>query len=534
MRLMILEDKQLRATFRATSGEVSIGSSAQCGVRLPDPRIGLHHAKLMQDEDGAWWMEVVDFSVPTSLNRTIVKGRAKLRHADEIEVSPFSIRFFIESEKSREELQRERLVELTRRHGQSLPLGTLVQKSDDPVTMRKEQIEQAILLAVRLEQVESVRDLLVPILRALLRGFEGRRAWIGLRPCDTGTYECSLGLTHTGQPCERPAFAEKMETRCLSNTQYLCCPETPAAGLHSAMAAPLVCESGTLGMVYLENDPTDPAYTEADFSAFCALACCVAMPVGNVLRQSAAKRKAVVATQTTIARATQDALTLKALPQWEQLQVAGYRYMGERCCDLYDVVQLRDKTASLIVARLNVDDTLLARHLAEVRTMFRAAALYSEAPHLFARALNWLLYDAETPRAIDLVTGWINPVSGKGQFCVAGAGVRLALAHADGRCDVVSAEGLPGIGRTKAPAYEPHVVQLQDGDTAALATAGIETACNAKGDAFGYAGLEDALGDGLGAVPGHVLSELATDLTEFLSGGQCREDVTVVLAQWRP
>jgi hypothetical protein len=125
--------------------------------------------------------------------------------------------------------------------------------------------------------------------------------WIGVRQSDTGEYEYSLGLTHTGQPCERPAFAEKMENRCLSNTQYLCCPETPADGVHSAMAAPLVCESGTLGMVYLENNPADPAYTEA-IQRFCGLAC--SSPCGGERPSPVGRQaKTAVATQATSAGA---------------------------------------------------------------------------------------------------------------------------------------------------------------------------------------------------------------------------------------
>jgi hypothetical protein len=62
-------------------------------------------------------------------------------------------------------------------------------------------------------------------------------------------------------------------------------------------------------------------------------------------------------------------------------------------------------------------------------------------------------------------------------------------------------------------------------------TAGVKTAVNDQGEAFGLSGFEETLCDGLGAAPGHVLSEFATELTDFVEGGACPEDLTVILLQ---
>jgi hypothetical protein len=535
MQLMILENRRLRTTMKATPGTISIGSSPECGVCLPDPKISPHQASLMQDKDGAWWLEVLDTTLPTCLNRTIQKSRTKLRHADEIELGTFAIRLFMESEKTREELQRERMVELTRKHGQTLPLGTIVRKSEDPMTLRKEDLEQMTLLAVRLEQMTSVRDLLTPVLRAVLRTCDGRRAWIGVRRDEESPdFDWSLALNVKGEPCERPPFSDKMQTRVMANTQYLCCPQAPVEGIRSVMAVPLVGQRGNLGMLYVENDAGDQPFSEAAFNTLCAMSSCVAMPVENVLRMSVSKQRAVISTQQTIARSTQDALTLRAVPQWDRLQVAAYRCMGtRRCCDFYDIVQLRDKTAAIVVARLNVDETGVPRCFAEIRTMFRAAGLYSEPPHLFARALNWLIFEGEGQKTIDLAAAWIDPEGGKVQFCLAGDGVRLGRVRTDGTCNITDAKGLPAIGQTRAPAYESLSFGLSPGDSIILATAGFNTALNAKGEALGIAGLQDSLCDGMGSAPGQVLGEFVADLNEFTTGGSCPDDLTVVLAQWK-
>jgi hypothetical protein len=536
MQLMILENRRLRTTMRVTAGVISIGSSPECGICLPDPKLGLHQASIAQDSDGVWWLEVVDPTVPISLNRTVQKTRAKLRHADEIELGAFAIRLFMESEKSRDEIQRERMVELTRRHGLTLPLGTIVRKSEDAMTVRKEDLEQTTLLALRLEQSPSVQDLLSPILRAVLRTCDGRRAWLAIRRDDTaGDFDWALAVNAKGEICDRPLFSTKMQARVMASTQYLCCPQAPADGVRSAMAVPLLGQRGNMGMIYVENDAADPPFTDASLNMLSAISTCIALPVENVLRMSASKQRAVMSTQQTIARATQDSMTPHALPVWEDLHVAAYRFMGlRRCCDLYDIVQLRDKTAAIIIARLNVDENNLPRYFAEVRTMFRAAALYSEAPHLFVRALNWLIFEGSTGgQSIDVAVAWVDPANGKVQCCLAGGGVRLGRIRADGTCGVTDARGAPAVGQTRSAAYESVAFALAEGDGAFLATTGYDTAKNIKGEVFGLKGLQESLCDGVGSAPGQVLSEFAADLAEFTAGGVCTDDSTVVLASWK-
>jgi hypothetical protein len=532
MRLMILEDKKLRSTLSAKAGIVSIGSNPECAVHLPDPRIGGHQATIVQDPGGEWWLEIVDTSAPTCLNRAIQKGRARLRHADEIEMGPFAIRLFMESGKSPEELQRERMVALARKHDETLPLSTVAKKFDSPVTVAKEHIEQMTLLALRLGQLESAKDLLAPILRAMIRTFNARRGWAGIRTEDRGAFEWSLAVTEHGQPCDRPPFSELMQQRCMTGTQYLFCPEASAPGLRSAMAVPLICQSGTLGMLYVENDAGDPAFEETSYDAFCTLACCVAMPVETVIRKSLARRQVAAGTELTIARSTQDAMTPKALPQWNELYVAGYRMMGaERCCDFYDIVQLPDKTASLIVARIEADGAAAPRVLAEVRTAFRSSALHVDAPHLFARALNWLLSAAEGRATVDLVQLWIAPGTGKVSYSIAGPGVHLARVTQEGEFEWIESRRVEAIGKAKALAADLATFDLGRGETLVMATDGLNKASNARGERFGRSGLEDNLCEGLSRAPGQSLAELETELKEFLRGGTMPDDFSVVLAR---
>ncbi len=532
MRLMILENKKLRAVLPAQTEVVSIGSSPQCVIHLPDPRIGHNHATIARDESGAWWLEVLDMSLPTCLNRAVQTGKAKLRHADEIEMGPFSIRLFMESEKSRDELQRERLASLSRQHGESLPLGTIARKFEKAIEVSKEQIVEMTLLAMRLGHVDAVRDLLMPILRVMIRIPAARRAWIGLRQTDHGPFDWSLGMNDQGQPCERPAFSESMQGRCLAQTQFLCCPEASAPGMRSAMAVPLSCQSGNLGLLYVENDAGDPPYGSEALDLLSLMACCVAPPVEAVIRKTTVKRQAVASSEFTIARATQDAITPKALPHWDELQVAAYRQMGSaRCCDYYDIVQLPDKTGSVIVARVSADGMALSRYLAEARAAFRSCALHCDAPHMFARSLNWMISGGEGRPAVDVVAAWIAPASGKVHYCLAGPGVHLLRLRGDGTCEKIEAGRVDSVGRVKTAALDMQSMDLARGETMVFLTDGFNLVHDAGGKPFGLSGLEDSLCDGLAQAPSQLLSELATDLTEVLETGTCPDDASVVLVR---
>lgn len=533
MRLLILENSQLRRTLKAGPGDLAIGSSTECFVHLPDARISPRQAALSQDEDGAWWLDVLDSgSVPTSLNRAVQKGRAKLRHADEIGLGNWCIRLMMESEASREEMLRQRMLAVTKQHGEGLPLSTIVYRGEHPITLPREQIEQMAILALRLSNMETVKDMLTPILRAVLRDFSGRRAWIGVRAPDQREFQWMSGLAAGGQVCDRPAFSAGMQTRVLTNGHYLCCPDAPQHGIRSAMAAPLASASGTIGMLYVENDAGDLPFGDSHLHGLIAVASCVAIPLENAIRRTLARRQTAASVEGTLTRVTQDLLTPKALPRWPELHVAAYRHMGAaRCCDLWDVVQLPDKTAALLVARVGMSGLSVPRFLTEVRSAFRIAALHNEPPNILCRALNWLVHDGEEKYCIDLACAWIAPATGLVQFCAAGPGALVGRLDDDGGVTWVGLSHGEPIGRQRGSAYEVEKFTLEPQQSLLLATDGVSLAKNQDGTALGRTGLQEIIEDCAGNAPGQVLSEFASELTDYVSGGSCPDDVTVLLAK---
>lgn len=530
MRLMILENQRLRNSIRLDGGQVAIGSDATCQIHLPDPRLGKHQANIAQDDSGEWWLEVVDHAVPTCINRAVQKSRAKLRHADEIECGEFSIRFYEESERTREEMQHDRMIAVSRTHGDSLPLDTIILKEDEDMVVSRIHLEEHLQLAIRLAQCDHVGDTLPLVLRAANRQFEARRAWIGIRKVAKADLDWMLGENAAGKPVPRPPFSAVTESRCIKLGHHICTPQVPHDGCGSAMAVPISGRHFSLGVLYVENDAGDPRYDERSLIALKALACAAATPIDALLSKSLAVRKAAATTEITLARSAQDALTPKTLPKWEDLQIAAYRHMGrESCTDFYDIVQLRDKSAALLVAKLQGPTAAIPFMLGELRAAFRAAVLYGEAPHLFARALNWMLFDGRHDTGIHIAVARAFPKNGKVTYCLAGPGVMAAQVHADGSAERVENGSAAPVGSTRSPGYEAASIVMNEGDSLILATNGVETARNEAGEVFGAHGLCEAICDGIGDTPGHVLNEFASDLTEFVEKGSNPEDISVIV-----
>lgn len=535
MRLMILENNSLISTVTAAHGPVSIGSSPDCKVHLPDPRIGAHQVNLVRDDSGAWWLEVRDEQAPIYLNRAAQHGRSRISHFDEISLGPFSIRLYLENEQNKEEARRQRLLELTRAHSDGLPLGTIISRHDVAVTLSKEQLEQIAILAMRLERCTHVREAFTPLLRALLRLFTARRAWIGLRRPDHPDFDVSFGLSHKEGACAQPVLAARMRERCMTHGHYVCTPKAMMEGVGSAMAAPLVSPSGNIGMIYVENDPDDPAFEQGSLDILSAAACCVAMPIDDVMRRGSAARQEIAASERAVAREIQEALTPSATPKWAELEVAAFRRPGTgRCCDLYDFVQLPDRRAALVVARLTAEGAALPRFFAEVRAAFRVAALHSDAPHLFARGLNWLIYSGDLRRTLDLAVLHVNPAVGRVDVCIAGRGVVAAVLRPDGSCRPLKVDDAPAIGAARATPYVSAALDLRAGDAIAVATAGADASMNSAGEPFGVGRLLESLCDALGDTPSHTLGEFAIELDDFVRDGRCPEDVTVLIARRNP
>jgi serine phosphatase RsbU (regulator of sigma subunit) len=297
------------------------------------------------------------------------------------------------------------------------------------------------------------------------------------------------------------------------------------------MAAPLHGDQATLGMIYIESASADLQYGEAELMALAGIARAASTRIDALMHGAAVQRAATITTEHAIARQTQDAVTISAIPTIDGLQAAAYRHLGESSCtDYYDIVAMRDKRCAIVVAKIEADLLNTPRFFAELRAAFRYAALYQEAPHTFCRALNWLLFNQHRNN-IHMMVAQIDPATGKVDYCITGRRVHTGRIGDDGDGELVRLAGFPPVGIERAPAYELNQIVLESGQSLLICTDGAKTAVNREGQPLGIGGIEEEVCDGLGDTPGHVLRDFAADLHDYIDGGRHPEDVTAVLVR---
>ncbi len=532
MKLLVIQDNQLRRTVRAAGGRLAIGSDPSCDVHLPDPKLLKHQASLALDETGNWWLEVQDPSVPTCLNRAVQKARAQLKHADEIEIGPFALRFYLDPAATAEERRTQRVQKLEKQLKDTLPLDTIIRKDDDRLTLPAIAVTQTADLLAELRRYASVGDLLLPVLNRLIHDFNGSKAWMGIRKPNAREFDWVLGSKGGTQPCKRPSYSQMFESRCLCGRQHLCAPHVPVAGIASAMAAPLVGrDRDVLGMVYVETASGGTRYDDDAFMRFSAVAQIVATRVHDLLISISEHEAETVSTELELARALQSSLTVDALPEVAGLQAAAYRLAGaDTCSDYYDIVATRTKKVLAVVAKVEADPLTRLRYLGELRAAFRYAALYQEAPHTFLRALNWLLLN-NAGNSIHLMIAEVDPSNGLVQFCIAGRRVHTGRISPNGDGELIPLAGAPPVGADRGAVYELREMTLEEGQALLIVTDGAKTTLNRDGAALGIGGAEEAVCDGLGDTPAHVLRDFAADLADYVDGGAHPEDLTVALVR---
>jgi predicted component of type VI protein secretion system len=72
------------------SGDVIIGSEADCGIRLPDGDVAAHHAQLVLREEALWLRDFSDGA--TFVNDDPVRGARRLEPDDRVRIGPHQFR----------------------------------------------------------------------------------------------------------------------------------------------------------------------------------------------------------------------------------------------------------------------------------------------------------------------------------------------------------------------------------------------------------------------------------------------------------
>ncbi len=535
MRVLVKEGEAVLADLTFEDEQVYVGSDPACAIHLPDMRVSARNALIAPTETGQWRIESLDYSNVIQVNNHGLLDPRILDDEDEITLHGYLLKIYLTAQLDQRavEVEDQRLGadELAKIRQYPLPAGSIVKRHFDGITMVKAQLDQASNLGIEVSHCRDIHELIEIALNLLLRSFDARSGWIGIRRQPQGELEVVGGRLPSGQSIGVNPVIELLQYRCCERSQYICIRKvTDQPDIGSAMAVPLSTRKGTFGMIYVDRRPRTRRFQIPDLDLLTAFGSAVAAKLDTLLQGRMLREAAVSSTEVSVVQAIQTRLDPKGTPGWTNLQMAAYSRSGQETPgDVYDVMKRPDsEITAVLLGHVRARGASLALAMARVHSTFRVAMLHNDSPHAFARQLNWLVYDERDPSLVDVMCVLIDARSGKLQHCRAG---RIGAFIVDPRGEprkLVAADG-PSIGAVRNHEYHSKIDALAPGETLAIYTRGVATPTNAEGERFGETRFIQLVCDGFGQPPTTTVTDISHELASFFADGRHPDDITVIL-----
>jgi serine phosphatase RsbU (regulator of sigma subunit) len=545
MRILVHQGEELIRDERFPRIPILIGSAPNCTIRIPDQRVADTQIKIFPHAGEAWLIEPLALGHRTVRNGHVLVESTYVEQGDEIDVGEYSLRLYpdpedfglergVEGRNLTAFRQQQTYEEVARIRSHPVPAGTEIRRGDEPVTLSATDQQALARLAFALHGAVDIGKLLETTLTYLLRRFEARFAWMGLRRRGYGPFEFVEGRSSSGPSSAQPPMLHTLTYRCLERSQFILMPTTRgtepnlASEIGSILTVPILSRRGVLGLIYVDSLPgTSFGATEMDILTFTASL--AAVHLEGIIGQQLRVQEAVEAGELSFIRQVQARLDPSNVPQWDGYQLAIYcRHGRQQAGDVYDVIKLPKGLIALIIAHAQASTTRAALAITEVRAAFRVAGLHADAPHILLRELNWLLHDAQDPCTLACASLVINPVTGACQYCTAGE-IGAVVIDSDGGSRPLGRADLPAVGVSSSAAFTSEMGRILPGETLALFTGGCYTIQNEAGDPLGHERFLDALCDGFGQTASAAMDGLQMELSEYFSAGRQPDDITILL-----
>lgn len=532
MRLVVHSKGSRISEVQCEHEAVYIGSDESCGLVLADSRVPPRHAVVYPEGDEGWVLQPLDLGDSLQLNGVGVTEKVQLRNNDQITVHEYLIRAVVEDAAPRQTRgpAHQSVAQMARFVQAQLPQGSILKKSDEAITISPSQVQRMGKVNVALGACNAVEELMNIALHVVLEAFGAQRAWMGVRRVNYGPMEYVEGRTLLGQTFDLPDVGETLKVRALDRSQFVLVPQIAPGERIAAIIGPIMGPDGPLGMIYIDTGDTGRHFESIELDPFMAMMNVIGAQLDAIFKSMAKTRAATLDGEVVVAHAIQGRLTPRKLPQWEGLQFGAFREPGrEKTSDVYDIVKMANHAAAIMIAHSHAAGPLPGMVMSQAQAAFRTAVMHNDAPHIFLRSLNVLLYDGQGDRAIDCLMAIIDPESGQMRYAMAGK-IGAYIIGGRGEERKFPDQGLPPCGMERNASYNTLAEQMESAETAVLFTPGVVTARNSKGGVFGEERFINILCDGFGQLASTMLKEMLSDLQHFTEGGQQPEDITVILA----
>jgi len=526
IHLIVTENSTLKADFSVNDEAIYIGSRPGCKVFLNDLRVGKQHCVIFPDPKSGWVIEHLEEGRYTRVNGVVISHRQELRSGDIITIQDYAIEVRLMGKSP--DSSATGIAEAPHIEPQALPTGSIVHKLDDPIQLTRGRLDQLRQIGLGFNKTATLPELTDLTLMTLLQVFKGYRAWMGLFGAGApATF--SEGRDMTGRPIETPSLIASLRSRCVDRSQHIAIPAVGDGRTGSAMAVPLIGPGGKLGMIYVDNRPGTAAFTEQDVGFLVALSAIISVHIEATAHKQARLASEVHSAELVIAKKIRARLLPGAHPEWDTLRVVRLAEDGETgVSDLYDVVKLANKSAAMILVQAEAPLDQTVQMLAQVRSTFRVTSLHADPPHVQMRALNWLLHNPAEHPLLHACAVQINPVSGELAYSTAGSPNLFIFDRQGTPRELNPPKTLP-VGSNRTTEFTTLHDRLDPGQTLVMFTEGATAIVNANRLVLGRSALLDMLSDVCGQPVTPAISELASDLYEFMKDGQHPKDMTILL-----
>jgi serine phosphatase RsbU (regulator of sigma subunit)/pSer/pThr/pTyr-binding forkhead associated (FHA) protein len=302
------------------------------------------------------------------------------------------------------------------------------------------------------------------------------------------------------------------------------------AGIRSLLAAPIADASGSLGMIALYSRARVRRFTKPDLELLVSLASAAALRLRSMRVAEEAARRRVRERELELAHGIRADLLPQLLPQHDDLEMAATPGPALSAGEgFYDVFLDDAGRLWFMVAEVDgggLDGTL---GMAVVRTLFRGVAQAGTPPRVaFERTHAELTREGVPRRPVTIVTGCLDPASGRLELGNAGSAPTFVLRNGGGLEDLSNTGGIgPGAGSATTAAM------LSPGDAVVLCTNGIPRATAAAGDPFSRSRLEVCLRASATSTAAVIVESVLDAVRTFTREASTHGDTPIVVIRLR-
>jgi sigma-B regulation protein RsbU (phosphoserine phosphatase) len=512
-----------------------VGRSSKADLVLSDRFLSRQHARFFRD-GAAWMVEDLGSRNTTLLNGRPVSAPMRLSPGDQVKLSETVITVGGGDSSSRPS---------GAERGDSASSDTIVLRSASELLAQAEResaerlkllndVHRALSTSLTLpELLEVVLDRAFAQLGpeeavVFLKRGEGRLELAASRrmPHSRGDFFYSRSLEH--EVAEKAQAALVLDAQ--TDQRFAAAESILTSGVRSLIAAPLLDEGGSLGMIVLSSRVHVRRFSEPDMELLVAFAAVAALRIRNLSLAEEAARRRELEKELKLARQIQIALLPEHLPEIKGYSVFAWNDASRAVSgDLYEF-QGRDEGDEQVIVIADVSGKGMAASLlaASFDALLMGPIEVGYPTDVICAKVSRRLFTRTPPeRYATAFVAALDPGSGRLTYTNAGHNTGLLL-RKDGAMLRLEANGLP-VGLFPVVEYERAEVTLGPGDLVVLYTDGITEAANPKGEEFGLERLETVLHEQAGQPVAAIGAAIEKALEVFADGTPYGDDRTVVM-----